>query len=99
MRSHLAPAALFAAILTLSACSEEHDKAAKPEPIRPVLSVVVEPQAADSASFAGTIESRYTADLSFRLLGRVTSRPVETGDQVTVPSFTVSSDVGWPAGG
>jgi RND family efflux transporter MFP subunit len=83
MKNFLASATLFTVILALSACSGEHDKAEKPEPVRPVLSVVVEPQAAASASFAGTIESRYTADLSFRLLGRVTSRPVETGDQVT----------------
>lgn len=68
--------------LMLAGCSNEHDQAVSAEPVRPVLSVVVEPRAARSASFAGTIESRYTADLSFRLLGRLTSRPVETGDSI-----------------
>lgn len=83
MIRHLVPALLMALLIPLLAgCSDEHDRADKPEPVRPVLSVVVEPEATSSASFAGTIESRYTADLSFRLLGRLTSRPVETGDSI-----------------
>lgn len=73
-------AVLALAAFVLSSCSEEQKEAAAP--VRPILSVVAEPQAASAASFAGTIESRYTANLSFRLLGRVTSRPVETGDTV-----------------
>lgn len=82
MKRCLFPTTLLATFLALAGCSEEHGKEPKAEPVRPVLSLVVEPQAVTAASFAGTIESRYTADLSFRLLGRVTTRPVETGDSV-----------------
>lgn len=74
-------AALGLLTLGLVACSDANEEA-KVEPVRPVLTMVVEPQVSGSASFAGTIEARYTADLSFRLLGRVTSRPVEPGDAV-----------------
>lgn len=80
MRRLLFLTALPAAAL-LSACSQEPgDKAA--EAPRPVLSVVVEPRAAESFGFAGTIEPRYSAGLSFRLLGRVVARDVDVGDTV-----------------
>ncbi len=64
----------------LAACSQEPEKA--PEIVRPVLSVVVEPQAGRMQGFAGTIEPQFSADLSFRLLGRVVSRDVNVGDMV-----------------
>ncbi|WP_144378753.1 efflux RND transporter periplasmic adaptor subunit [Mesorhizobium amorphae] len=65
----------------LTACSQETgDKAA--EAPRPVLSVVVQPRAAESFGFAGSIEPRYSAGLSFRLLGRVVARDVDVGDTV-----------------
>ncbi|MCB1444395.1 MAG: efflux RND transporter periplasmic adaptor subunit [Rhizobiaceae bacterium] len=82
MSRRFAPAGLLLMTLALGGCSDEKHDADRPEPVRPVLSVVVAPEASRLASFAGTIESRYTADLSFRILGRVTSRPVETGDSV-----------------
>ncbi len=64
----------------LAACSQEPEKA--PEIVRPVLSVVVEPQAGRMQGFAGTIEPQFSADLSFRLLGRVVSRDANVGDMV-----------------
>lgn len=69
------------AFALLSACTRESEKA--PEIIRPVLSVVVEPQTSRIQGFAGTIEPRFSANLAFRLLGRVVARDVQVGDIVT----------------
>jgi RND family efflux transporter MFP subunit len=80
MRPILLSTGLFA-LLIAGGCSEK-DGAPEPEPIRPVLSLIAEPQAAKSQGFAGTIESRYSANLSFRLLGRIATRPVNVGDAV-----------------
>ncbi len=66
----------------LSGCSQESgDKAA--EIVRPVLSVTVQPRATETYGFAGTVEPRYSAALSFRLLGRIVARDVNVGDTVT----------------
>ena len=45
-----------------------------------MLSIVAERHAATSASFAGTIEPRYSASLAFRVLGRTVVRDVNAGD-------------------
>jgi membrane fusion protein, multidrug efflux system len=52
------------------------------EPIRPVLSTVVEPTAPGSTAAVGSVEPRYKTDLSFRVLGRLIARPVNVGDSV-----------------
>ena len=64
----------------LTACREE--QAAETPPVRPVLSVVVEPQTRAGLGFAGTVEPRYKSDLGFRVLGRIISRDVNVGDVV-----------------
>ncbi|BCM17035.1 efflux RND transporter periplasmic adaptor subunit [Mesorhizobium sp. J8] len=74
----IAPLLVLAA---LAACSRSEEK--PPEVIRPVLSVVVEPKTVETFGFAGSIEPQYSADLAFRLLGRVVSRDVKVGDLVT----------------
>ncbi|TGS10954.1 efflux RND transporter periplasmic adaptor subunit [Mesorhizobium sp. M2E.F.Ca.ET.209.01.1.1] len=75
---HIAPLLVLAA---LAACSRSEEK--PPEVIRPVLSVVVEPKTVETFGFAGSVEPQYSADLAFRLLGRVVSRDVKVGDLVT----------------
>lgn len=75
---HVAPLLVLAA---LAACSRSEEK--PPEVIRPVLSVVVEPKTVETFGFAGSVEPQYSADLAFRLLGRVVSRDVKVGDLVT----------------
>lgn len=75
-----APLAMMAA-LALTACSEE--KQAPVEVIRPVLSTVVEPRGQTAQGFAGTIQPEFSADLAFRLLGRLVARDVGVGDVVT----------------
>ncbi|TGQ65045.1 efflux RND transporter periplasmic adaptor subunit [Mesorhizobium sp. M00.F.Ca.ET.186.01.1.1] len=69
------------ALSALAACSKSDEK--PPEIIRPVLSVVIEPQTSRTFGFAGSIEPQVSADLAFRLLGRVVSRDVKVGDIVT----------------
>lgn len=77
MRPRLA--ALSMAVL-LAACQDKQPAEA-PAP-RPVLSVVVAPEAARVLGFAGTVEARYRSDLGFRVLGRVTSRQANVADVV-----------------
>ncbi|RWO74546.1 MAG: efflux RND transporter periplasmic adaptor subunit [Mesorhizobium sp.] len=65
----------------LTACSQSDEK--PPEIIRPVLSVVIEPGTSRTFGFAGSVEPQFSADLAFRLLGRVVSRDVNVGDIVS----------------
>lgn len=69
------------ALGVLAACSKSDEK--PPEIIRPVLSVVVEPRTTQTFGFAGSVEPQISADLAFRLLGRVVSRDVKVGDIVS----------------
>ncbi|TIQ52420.1 efflux RND transporter periplasmic adaptor subunit [Mesorhizobium sp.] len=78
-RLPLAAALLITA--SLAACSRSEEK--PPEIIRPVLSMVVEPKTVETFGFAGSVEPQFSADLAFRLLGRVVSRDVKVGDIVT----------------
>jgi RND family efflux transporter MFP subunit len=68
----------FSALLALTGC---HKRQAAP-PVRPVLSVVVSPEATAKVGFAGTIEARYQSSFSFRVLGRIIARDVNVGDRV-----------------
>lgn len=72
-------AALAAAVL-LSGCQEHRTSEAKP--VRPVLSVVVSESAANALRLAGTVQPRVRTDFSFRVLGRLITRPVNVGDLV-----------------
>lgn len=65
----------------LVSCSKSEEKPS--EIIRPVLSVVIEPRTTQTFGFAGSVEPQVSADLAFRLLGRVVSRDVNVGDIVS----------------
>ena len=69
----------LACALVLAGCQQE-TKA--PEPVRPVQSVLLEADRADDAVAVGVIEPRYKTNLGFRVLGRLTTRPVYVGDLV-----------------
>ncbi|AZN97754.1 efflux RND transporter periplasmic adaptor subunit [Mesorhizobium sp. M9A.F.Ca.ET.002.03.1.2] len=74
----------ISALLTLAllaACSRSDEK--PPEIVRPVLSIVVEPRTSQVFGFAGSVEPQFSADLAFRLLGRVVTRDVNVGDIVS----------------
>ncbi|WGD54639.1 efflux RND transporter periplasmic adaptor subunit [Bradyrhizobium sp. CB1650] len=63
----------------LAGCQQERSA---PEPVRPVLSMLTKPNSGDSAVAVGVVEPRYKTNLGFRVLGRLTSRPVYAGDIV-----------------
>jgi membrane fusion protein, multidrug efflux system len=72
--------AFAGALLALTACGDK--QATAPAPVRPVLSVVVEPILGRSIRFAGSIEPRFSSVLGFRILGRLIARKVNIGDVV-----------------
>jgi membrane fusion protein, multidrug efflux system len=70
---------IFALTLATAGCKQETGTS---EPVRPVLTTVVEPTPPASTVAAGTVEPRYTTNIGFRVLGRLISRPVNVGDLV-----------------
>ncbi len=70
---------IFALTLATAGCKQE---TGTPEPVRPVLTTVVEPTLPASTVTAGSVEPRYTTNIGFRVLGRLISRPVNVGDLV-----------------
>jgi RND family efflux transporter MFP subunit len=73
-------AVLLIALLALGGCKPE---AQEPEPVRPVLTVEAKVRTQETLGpFAGSIQPRYSTDYSFRLFGRMVSRPVNIGSIV-----------------
>jgi membrane fusion protein, multidrug efflux system len=72
-------ASTIASALAVAGCKQE---AKTPEPVRPVLSTVIEPAASGSTVAVGTVQPRYETNLGFRVLGRLIARPVNVGDLV-----------------
>jgi RND family efflux transporter MFP subunit len=72
-------ASMFVFALFTAGCKPESEAQ---EPVRPVLSTVVEPTAPGSTAAVGSVEPRYKTDLSFRVLGHLIARPVNVGDSV-----------------
>jgi membrane fusion protein, multidrug efflux system len=73
-------AGTFVSALALAGCQPD---AKAPEPVRPVLSMVLEPSRPDGIVAVGVVEPRYKTNLAFRVLGRLTGRPVSVGDVVS----------------
>jgi membrane fusion protein, multidrug efflux system len=70
----------FVSALVQAGCQQE---AKAPEPVRPVLSIVLEPSSTDGLAAVGVVEPQYKTSLAFRVLGRLTGRPVSIGDLVS----------------
>lgn len=84
MRLLLMPCAL----VLLAGCGKDEEK---PDPVRPVLSTLVQPQGqAQLGRFAGSIQARYESTLGFRVSGRIARRWVDVGAQVK-PGDTLAS--------
>lgn len=84
-------ALLCLAAISLSACSEVEEQAQ--QQVRPVLSVIAGPRAAEpGSSFAGTVEAKLNIDIGFRLLGRITTRMVDVGDVVHAGQVLMTLD-------
>ena len=71
---------LMLGCVLLAACA---DDAPPPEPVRPVLSQVVQAQDQESLGrFAGSIQARFESTLGFRVGGRIARRWVDVGAAV-----------------
>lgn len=81
--------ALVAACATTAGCTE---KAQVPKRMRPVLSLVLEPTQSGNTTATGKVEPRYQTDLGFRVLGRLTARPVKVGDFVAAGQMVAAID-------
>jgi len=81
--------AMLALTTALAGCKQETQA---PEPIRPVLSVLLEPAAAEGTLAVGSVEPRYKADLGFRVQGRLIARGVNVGDHVSEGQTIASID-------
>jgi len=73
-------AATLTAASLLTGCQQQTNA---PEPVRPVLSMLAKPNSGDGTAAVGVVEPRYKTNLGFRVLGRLTSRPVYLGDTVS----------------
>lgn len=67
--------------LPLGACGSEDHKAEAP--VRPVKFTVIRPFRDQAPVFAGVVQPQVSTDHSFRVLGRIVSRPADVGDQVS----------------
>ena len=64
-------AALSASLLMTAGCKQDTHVS---EPVRPVLSIIVEPTPSGDPVFVGAVEPRFKTDLAFRVLGRLIAR-------------------------
>ena len=70
MNGSIMIACIFAALLA-TGCKQETTAS---EPVRPVLSILVEPTRSNDTAAVGTVEPRFKSDLGFRVLGRIIAR-------------------------
>jgi RND family efflux transporter MFP subunit len=83
-------AILLIALFALCGCKPEAEEAA---PLRPVLTVVAKVRTGETLGpFAGSIQPRYSTDYSFRLFGRMVSRPVNIGSIVQKDDELATAD-------
>lgn len=69
-------------LLTLPALAADAPASAT-APARPVISVIVNPEAGLPVTFVGSVTAKIEADLGFPLAGTIAERPVSAGDSVS----------------
>ena len=79
MKRGLHVGAMLGVCVAVAGCKEE---VAAPQPVRPVLSMVLTPVRTQDGVVVGTVEPRFKTDLSFRVQGRLIARPFYIGDTV-----------------
>lgn len=84
-------AVLALSLLSLAACQRPEEKPPA-DPVRPVLSMLVQAQSSPRLRLAGTIASQVQADLGFRLAGRLATRSIDVGDYVTAGQVVAELD-------
>jgi RND family efflux transporter MFP subunit len=82
-------ASTIVSALAMAGCQQE---AKAPEPVRPVLSTVLQPAASGSTVAVGTVQPRYETSLGFRVLGRLIARPANVGDLVAEGQMVAAID-------
>ncbi len=76
-------------LLSLCACNKPAPQAAPP---RPVLSALAAETTVDPLALAGSVAARVETPFSFRVLGRLVSRPAQIGDIVQKDQTLASID-------
>lgn len=76
--------------LVLAACSDQAE--VQPEPIRPVLTQVVQSEREATPQFVGVVSPRTSVAQAFRIGGTLVTRQVETGDSVSAGDVVATLD-------
>ena len=82
-------AGIVISALALAGC---HEETKAPEPVRPVLSTVLQSSRSEGSVAVGVVEPRYKTNLAFRVLGRLTARSVNVGDLVAEDQLVATID-------
>jgi RND family efflux transporter MFP subunit len=89
----LAVVALVAVPLALLVAGcQRNEEPAPAEPVRPILSMVVESRSSPGIRLAGLVASQVQTNLGFRLAGRLASRSVNVGDRVSAGQIVAEID-------
>lgn len=89
MNARYSIALMVGLAIPLAACSAETPAEA---PVRPVLSIVVEPTSAAVSGFVGVVAPQVSVDQSFRVGGTLVTRTAEVGDAVSVGDAIATLD-------
>lgn len=81
--------ALGGLTIILAGCQQSEPA---PEPVRPVLSMAVQPQLAAQSSFVGVVAPQVSVDQAFRVGGTMVNRAVDVGDRVATGEVLASLD-------
>jgi RND family efflux transporter MFP subunit len=76
-------------LASLAACGKKPEAQ---EPVRPVLTEIVEPTPPLDVVLSGTVQPQVQSPFGFRVLGRMIARPVKAGDRVEAGQLLAAID-------